>query len=43
VTIDTTVARPLWGVGAAWGASAAGNTITVDLFTVKILNQGKTA
>lgn len=41
VTIDTTVARPLWGVGAAWGASAAGNTITVDLFTVKVLNQGK--
>jgi hypothetical protein len=41
-TIDTTVSK-LWGVGAAWGASAAGNTITVDSFTAKIVNQGKTS
>lgn len=43
VTIDTTTARPLWGVGAAWGTSGAGNTITTDVFTLKILNQGKTS
>lgn len=41
VTIDTTVAK-LWGVGAAWGASSASNSITVDVFNVQILNQGKT-
>lgn len=40
-TIDTTVAK-LWGVGAAWGTSSASNTITVDVFNVMILNQGKT-
>lgn len=43
VTIDTTVARPLWGIGAAWGASAAGNTITVDRFDLNFPNQGKTS
>lgn len=41
-TIDTTAFK-LWGVGAAWGTSAAGNTITVDSFTAKIVNQGKTS
>lgn len=41
-TIDTTVSK-LWGVGAAWGTSGAGNTITVDSFTAKIVNQGKTS
>ena len=40
-TIDTTLAK-LWGIGAAWGTSAAANTITVDSFNVEILNQGKT-
>lgn len=41
VAIDTTVAK-LWGVGAAWGTSSASNSITVDVFNVQILNQGKT-
>lgn len=40
-TIDTTVAK-LWGIGATWGTSSASNSITVDVFTVQILNQGKT-
>jgi hypothetical protein len=41
VAIDTTAAK-LLGVGAAWGTSSASNSITVDLFTAKIVNQGKT-
>lgn len=41
VAIDTTTAK-LFGVGAAWGTSNALNTITVDIFTAKIINQGKT-
>lgn len=41
VTIDTTTAKS-WGLGAAWSVSSASNTITVDTFTVHILNQGKT-
>jgi hypothetical protein len=41
VTIDTTVAKT-FGVGAAWGTSNVANAITVDVFTAKILNQGKT-
>ena len=43
VTIDTTVARPNWGVGCAVGTSGGGNGVTVDLFTCKILNVGKTS
>jgi hypothetical protein len=39
--IDTTVTKA-WGLGAAWSASSASNSITVDVFTVHILNQGKT-
>lgn len=42
VTIDTTVLKA-WSVFAAWGASAAGNQVIVDVFTAKIVNQGKTA
>lgn len=41
VTIDTTAAK-LIGVGAAWGTSSASNSVTVDVFNVKIANQGKT-
>lgn len=41
VTIDTTISKT-FGVGAAWGTSSGSNTITVDLFTAKIVNQGKT-
>jgi hypothetical protein len=41
VTIDTTVAKTL-GVGAAWGTSSASNSITVDVFTAKVVNQNKT-
>ena len=41
VTIDTTTAKS-WGLGASWGASSASNTITVDTFSVHVLNQGKT-
>lgn len=40
VAIDTTAAKTL-GVGAAWGTSAAGNSITVDHFTAKLVNQNK--
>jgi hypothetical protein len=40
VAIDTTVAKTL-GVGAAWGVSSASNSITVDHFTAKIVNQNK--
>lgn len=39
--IDTTIAK-LWGLGAAWGTSNIANSITVDVFNVQILNQGKT-
>lgn len=41
-TIDTTVAKNL-SVFAEWGTSAAGNQIIVDVFTAKIVNQGKTS
>lgn len=40
VTIDTTAAKT-FGVGAAWGTSSASNSVTVDLFTAKIVNQGQ--
>lgn len=40
VAIDTTVAKTL-GVGAAWGTSNAANSITVDHFSAKVINQGK--
>lgn len=40
--IDTTVQKAL-SVFAEWGTSAAGNQVIVDVFTVKIVNQGKTA
>lgn len=40
-TLDTTAMKQ-WGVGAAWGASSASNTITCYGMAVKILNQGKT-
>lgn len=40
-TLDTTGVK-LWGLGATWGASSASNTITVDVFNVEIINQGKT-
>lgn len=40
-TIDTTVSK-LWGIGAAWSVSNAANSITVDVFNLQILNQGKT-
>lgn len=43
VTIDTTVARPLWGIGCALGVSSASNTITCYGYNVEILNQGKTS
>lgn len=41
VTIDTTVAKT-FGVMAAYGTSSASNSVTVDLFTAKVVNQGKT-
>jgi len=41
VTIDTTAAKS-WGIAGTWGTSSASNTITVDVFNVHILNQGKT-
>ena len=41
ITVNTTVAA-LWGIGAAWSASSASNSITVDDFRVQIMNQGKT-
>lgn len=37
VAIDTSVNKEL-GVGAAWGASAAGNTIKVNNFSALLLN-----
>jgi hypothetical protein len=39
---DTTVQKN-WSVFAQWGTSAAGNQIIVDVFTAKVLNQGKTS
>lgn len=41
VTINTTTANS-WGLGAAWGTSSVSNSITVDVFNVEIVNQGKT-
>lgn len=41
VAIDTTVAKT-FGVMAAWGTNGAGNSVTTDLFTAKVINQGKT-
>lgn len=41
-SFDTTVQKA-WSVFAAWGASAAGNQVIVDVFTAKIINQGKTS
>lgn len=40
-TLDTTAMKP-WGVGAAWGAASASNTITCYGLNVQVLNQGKT-
>jgi hypothetical protein len=40
VAIDTTLAKTL-GVGAAWSASSVSNSIIVDHFTAKIINQNK--
>jgi hypothetical protein len=37
---DTTVTKA-WSVFGQWGTSAAGNIIIVDVFTAKVLNQGK--
>ena len=42
VTIDTTALK-LWSVNAAWGTSSASNTLTVNRFVARILNQGKTS
>jgi hypothetical protein len=39
VTIDTTTQK-LWGLGAAWSASSASNSITVYGFRVEVMNQG---
>lgn len=41
-TINTTI-QSAFSVFAEWGTSAAGNSVTVDVFTAKINNQGKTA
>jgi hypothetical protein len=40
-TLDTTTMKT-WGVGAAWGASSASNTITCYGLNVQVMNQGKT-
>lgn len=40
-SIDTSVQKQ-WGIGVAWGTSSASNSVTVDYFTVEIMNQGKT-
>lgn len=40
-SLDTT-AMKLWGVGAAFGTSAAGNQVIVDVFNATAVNQGKT-
>lgn len=42
VSIDTTI-KALWGVGAAYSASSASNQVIVDIFNIKIINQGKTS
>lgn len=42
VTIDTTTVKTL-GLGAAWNASSGSNSITVDHFSAKLINQGKTS
>lgn len=39
--IDTTVMKT-WHVFAEWGTNSASNSVTVDYFSVKIENQGKT-
>lgn len=41
ITIDTTTQK-LWGLGAAWSASSASNSITAYGFRVEIMNQGLT-
>jgi hypothetical protein len=43
VTIDTTLARPLWGIGAALGVSSGSNIVTCYGYNVEIMNQGKTS
>lgn len=40
-SLDGTVSKP-WGVGAQWGTSGSGNTITCYGLNVELLNQGKT-
>jgi hypothetical protein len=40
-SIDTSVQKQ-WGCGVAWGTSSASNSVTVDVFNVEIMNQGKT-
>lgn len=40
--IDTTIQKAL-SVFAEWGTSSVSNQVIVDVFTVKIVNQGKTA
>lgn len=40
-SIDTSVQKQ-WGLGVAWGTSSASNSVTVDVFNLEILNQGKT-
>jgi hypothetical protein len=42
VAIDTTIAKT-FGVGAAYGTSSVSNAVVVDLFTAKVINQGKTS
>lgn len=39
--IDTTLLK-MWGLGWAFGTSSVSNQVIVDVFTVHILNQGKT-
>jgi hypothetical protein len=41
VTINTTIAAS-WGLGAAFSVSSVSNQVIVDVFTVHVLNQGKT-
>jgi hypothetical protein len=40
-TIDTTVAKT-FGVMAAWSVSSVSNSLVVDAFLAKVVNQGKT-
>lgn len=42
ITFNTTVQQTL-SVFAQWGTSAAGNSVTVDVFNTQVLNQGKTS